>query len=99
MGGNKALNSHEVTNEDSYVRAFVRARNKAFTEAVLHDDWEGVKDYMKRWNPEADIPENENVMKAGIYKAVQYCTDISEEVKSIAFQKCIEIGFYPGIRQ
>lgn len=38
-------------------------------------------------------------MKAGIYKAVQECTDISDGIKAIAAKKCIELGFFPFIRE
>jgi hypothetical protein len=43
------------------------------------------------------MPKDEKVMKAGVYKACQYCTDISEEVKGIAMQKCLKLGFNPFI--
>jgi len=29
---------------------------------------------------------------------VQYCTSIPEDVKTIAMQKCLEMGFNPFIR-
>lgn len=37
-------------------------------------------------------------MKAGIYKAVQYCENIPQEVKIKAMQKCLELGFSPLIK-
>ena len=41
------------------------------------------------------IPKDERVLKAGIYKGAQECTDIPDEVKAIAREKCIAIGFKP----
>ena len=70
-------------------------RDKAFIKAVVEDDWEAVREYAKKHN--VPIPKSRNIMKAGIYKAVQYCTDIPEDVKGIAMQKCLELGFTPFI--
>ena len=41
------------------------------------------------------MPENPNVMAAGIYKAVQEVTTIPDEVKDIAAMKCLKLGFSP----
>ena len=76
--------------------SFTEERGKAFTDAVVNDKWDGVKWYAKKYG--VPLPKSEKVMKAGIYKAVQYCTDIPEDVKTIAMQKCLEMGFNPFIR-
>ena len=68
-------------------------RDKAFVDAVTKDDWNGVKKYAKKYG--VPLPDNEDVMKAGIYKAVQHCTRISEEVKMLAAEKCVKLGFSP----
>ena len=74
---------------------FLRCRREAFTKAVLEDDWDAVRSYCKKyWVP---IPENEKVLKAGTYKAVQGCTDIPKKVKDLAAQKCLDLGFNPVI--
>lgn len=78
---------------DSEIRTFVEDRDKTFTNAVLNDDWDGVREYCKRYG--IKIPQNEAVEKAAIYKAVQACKNIPEDVKKIAAEKCIELGFRP----
>ena len=74
---------------------FVKDRHKAFISAVMEDNWDGIKRYSKKYG--VPMPKNEAIMKAGVYKAVQYCTDISEEIKVVAMQKCIKLGFNPFI--
>lgn len=76
--------------------SFTKERDKAFTDAVVNDNWDGVKRHAKKYG--APLPKSEKVMKAGIYKAVQYCTDIPEDVKTLAMQKCVKMGFNPFIR-
>jgi hypothetical protein len=75
--------------------SFTKERDKAFTDAVINDKWDGVRAFMEKYRMSAS---SDTVMKAGIYKAVQYCTDIPEDVKTLAMQKCLEMGFNPFIR-
>lgn len=75
---------------------FSKERDKAFIKAVMEDDWEAVRKYAKKYG--VPIPKKRNVMKAGIYKAVQYCTEIPEEVKNVAMVKCLNLGFSPLIK-
>lgn len=77
------------------MRNFVKDRDEAFTEAVVNDNWAEVKSYSKRFG--IPLPKNQKVMKAGVFKAVQYCTSIPEDVKMLAMQKCLEMGFNPYI--
>lgn len=44
------------------------------------------------------MPKDLKVKQAGIYKAVQECTNIPDEIKSKAVFKCMELGFNPFIR-
>lgn len=84
-------------------KQFVKDRKKAFEAAVLRDDWKAVKHFCKKyqlyawWVKEMKRAENEAVLKASVYKACQYCTDLSEEVKNEAFYKCLKLGFSPLI--
>lgn len=73
----------------------VKDRNEAFVEAVVNDNWDKVRKYSKKYG--IPIPKNKAAMKAGVYKAVQYCKDISEEIKLQAMQKCLEMGLNPYI--
>ena len=74
---------------------FAEERDKAFVKAVVDDDWEAVRKHAKKYG--VIVPKKRNVMKAGVYKAVQYCTNISEDVKVLAMQKCVQLGFSPFI--
>jgi len=75
---------------------FAEERDKAFIKAVVCDDWKAVQKYSKKYG--VPMPKKRNVMKAGVYKAVQYCTNIPEDVKVLAMQKCMELGFNPLIK-
>ena len=75
---------------------FAEERDKAFIKAVVDDDWKAVRKYSKKYD--VPIPKSKKVMKAGIYKAVQYCTNIPDDVKVLAMQKCLELGFSPFIK-
>lgn len=72
---------------------FAKERDSAIIEAVMNDNWDKVKQHSQKYG--IPIPEEENVMKAGVYKAAQYCTNIPEEVKDTAMRKCLKIGFNP----
>lgn len=74
---------------------FIKERNQAFSDAVLKDEWEKVKKYAKKYG--VPLPKKSKMMKAAVYKAVQYCTDIPEGVKKLAMVKCIMLGFNPLI--
>ena len=74
---------------------FTKERDKAFTDAVVNDDWDGVRAFTEKYRMSAS---SDTVMKAGIYKAVQYCTNIPEDVKILAIEKCVAMGFSPFIR-
>lgn len=70
-------------------------RDKAFIKAVVDDDWKAVLKYSKKYC--VPVPKEEKIMKAGIYKAVQYCTNIPDDVKLLAIEKCLKLGFSPLI--
>ena len=75
--------------------SFTKERDKAFTDAVVNDNWDGVKAFSEKYRMSAS---SDTVMKAGVCKAVQYCTNIPEDVKTLAMQKCVKMGFNPFIR-
>ena len=82
--------------KDKIIERFVRDRDKAFTAAVMNDDWQAFKMYCKKY--EIPIPKSKKAMKGGVYKAVQQCTRIPQEVKDVAFMKCLELGMSPYIK-
>ena len=78
-------------------KQFVKDRNKAFTAAVLHDDWAAVRKFARKYG--LKTPKDKTILKAAVYKAVQECTDIPKEVKNEALYKCLKLGFMPFINQ
>lgn len=78
------------------MKQFVKDRNNAFAAFVLNDDWAPVIEYCHTYG--VPMPDNPNVMAAGIYKAVQYVTDIPDDVKAKAAMKCVKLGFSPFMK-
>lgn len=78
------------------INDLVAARDKAFTAFVLNDDWEPVLEYCHTYG--VPMPDNPDVMAAGIYKAVQECTSIPDDVKAKAAKKCMKLGFVPYMK-
>ena len=74
---------------------FLKDRHEAIIEAVINDKWKKVRAFCKKYG--IPIPKNWKVMKAGIYKTAQYCTDIPDDVKNAAMVKCLELGFNPFV--
>lgn len=84
-----------LTMSEMDIKKFVRERDEAFTDFVLYDRDDKLKAYCKRYG--SPMPKDKRVMAGGVYKAVQYCTSIPEDVKNIAMQKCLELGMSPFI--
>lgn len=77
-------------------KQFLKDRHTAYMTAILQDDWEGVKGYCRKYGVSPlPLKDEEVILKAAVYKAAQECTDIPDEVKAIAREKCIAIGFKP----
>lgn len=85
----KSLNNH--------LRKYAKSRDEAFTRFVLDDDWDAVLKHFKKFGMDIPTNEKETVAKAGVYKAVQECTNIPVEVKAEAARKCVLMGFRPTI--
>lgn len=75
---------------------FVRERDAAFIHFVKTDDFSKVRAYCKKWG--VQIPKSQTVAAAGVYKAVVTITSIPEDIRTIAMQKCLKIGFNPMIK-
>jgi len=75
------------------MNSLAKERDEAFIEAVVNDKWKKVRNYAKKYG--IQVPSKRAVMKAGVYKAVQHCTNIPEDVKVLAMRKCLELGFNP----
>lgn len=75
---------------------FVKERDEAFTDFVMTGSTKKLKAYFQKYN--VPMPKDKNIMAAGVYKAVQHCTGISDEVKNTAVMKCLDLGFSPFSR-
>lgn len=74
---------------------FVKERDEAFINFVETGSMKKVDAYCKKYG--VPMPKDYKVKQAGIYKAVQECTNIPEEIKNKAMIKCLELGFVPFI--
>ena len=74
---------------------FAKERDAAFVHFVKTDDLSKVRAYCKKWG--VQMPKSSKVAAAGVYKAVVAATSIPEDIKTIAMQKCLRLGFSPLI--
>lgn len=74
---------------------YAKDRDKAFIALVMNDDIKPWINVCKKYGLKR--PDSSRVEKVGIYKAVQYCTNIPEEIKGKAAVKCLNLGFNPFI--
>lgn len=77
------------------VKQVVKDRDEAFIAFVLNDDLGPVKEYCTNYG--IAMPDNPDVMAAGIYKAVQDVTTIPNDIKVKAAIKCMQLGFEPFV--
>lgn len=70
-----------------------KERDEAFIDLVQTGSMRKVRKYAKKYG--VPTPKNEQVAKAGVYKAIQHCTNIPQEVKDKAFCECLKLGFSP----
>ncbi len=66
---------------------FVKERDAAFIDFVKTGDSKKVKAYCRKYG--VPVPRDYKVFAAGIYKAVQACNSIPEDVKALAMWKCV----------
>ena len=75
---------------------FVKERDTAFIHFVRTDDLSKVMAYCKKWG--VQMPKSKRVLMAGVYKAIVATTSIPEDIRTMAMQKCLKIGFNPMIK-
>lgn len=78
------------------IKQFVKDRDESFIDFVKTGDTKKVRAYCRKYG--VNMPNNKKVFAAGIYKAVQQCTSIPEDIKALAFRKCLDLGFSPLMR-
>ena len=92
------LDVQEIQMEDiDVLNEFVKERDSAFINFVETGSMEMVDAYCKKYG--ISMPEDSKVKQAGIYKAVQACINIPEEIKNKAMVKCMELGFNPFMKE
>lgn len=74
---------------------FIKERDEAFTDFVRTGNTKKVRAYCRKCGIE--VPKGRKVFEAGIYKAVCATTSIPQDIRDMAFVKCIELGFSPMI--
>lgn len=74
---------------------FIKERDRAFTDFVRTGNTKKVRAYCRKYGVE--VPKDKKVFAAGIYKAVCATTSIPQDIRDMAFVKCIELGFSPMI--
>lgn len=73
-----------------------KERDEAFIDYVKTGNFKKFNAYCKKYG--VPMPKNQRVKAAGIYKAIQYCTNIPQDIKNKAMIKCLELGFSPLIK-
>lgn len=74
---------------------FIEERDLAFTDVVLKGDFKRLWAYCDKYY--INMPRNEELAKISVYKAIQECGGIADEVKEKARKECIEAGFNPSL--
>lgn len=76
--------------------SYSEERDNAFIEFVKNDNIKPFAKLCKKYH--ILRPASWRVERVAIYKAVQYCTNIPDDVKVLAMQKCLKMGFNPLIK-
>ena len=77
------------------LEAYAELRDAALIYFVQTGDDSKVRALDEKYH--VQIPRNGKVFHAGLYKSVRYCTNIPEDIKKQAWDKCIALGFVPYI--
>ena len=77
------------------IAEYVKSRDEALIDFVMTDSMEKIDKHLDKYSPGLFDGVDPDVMKAAMYKAVQECTDISDDVKTTAAIKCMMLGFQP----
>ena len=80
---------------DKEIAEFVKSRDDAFVTFVKWDRLDKFYCHCEKYGQE--LPKDETVIKVGILKAVQECTNIPEDIKTKAAMKAMKMGFSPFV--
>ena len=72
---------------------FAKERDAAFVDFVKTGDNRKALAFCLKYD--VRIPDSYAAFAGGIYKAVQHCTGITEDVKKLAAEKCAALGMNP----
>ena len=74
---------------------FAAERDEALTYFVKTGDDSKMRKHCAKFGQQ--VPKSRKVFHASMYKAVRYCTNIPDDIKQLAWEKCLQIGFMPYI--
>ena len=77
------------------LEVYAERRDAALIHFVTAGDDSKCRLICKTYN--VPMPESEKAFHAGLYKSVRYCTNIPEDIKKLAWEKCLQLGFMPFI--
>ena len=75
------------------IAEFVKSRDESLVHFVETGSLTKVRQHCRKYG--VTMPEDRTVLKLGLLKAVQECTDISDEIKAKAADKALKMGFCP----
>lgn len=81
--------------QDKQMEEFKKDRDKAFTDYVMNDDISSALSYCLNYG--IPLPDDIEVFKLGMYKAVFNTTSLPKEVRDKAAAKCTAMGYSPNI--
>ena len=81
---------------DEFAEEFSQMRDEAFIDFVKTGNLKKVLRFCRKYGVE--IPKDETVLKVGVYKAVQCCTEIPTEIKDKAALLCLKMGYSPMMK-
>lgn len=72
---------------------FAQERDEALIEFVKTGDDTLMRKHCAKYGQK--VPKSRKVFHAAMYKSVRYCTNIPADIKALAWEKCLELGFSP----
>lgn len=78
---------------DQELAEFVKSRDEMLVNFVETGSLTKAREHCEKYG--VTMPGDEDVLRLGLLKAVQECTNISDEVKAKAAEKALRMGYSP----
>lgn len=78
---------------EKLIKEYRRKRDERFIEFVMNDNDKPIKKLAREYL--IYLPKSKKAFRGGIYKRVQECANIPDDVKDVAFMKCLKLGMTP----